>query len=91
MISLFQREVAYVAEICRKNKEKYVHNGQESRAAAPAQPLIRRLAQAPALLDIWRALLSCCLLAGNFVQVENSRAAVRGDKVSFRLLRMGGV
>jgi hypothetical protein len=52
MISLFQREVAYVAEICRKNKEKYGLNGQEGRAAAPVQDLMWRLAQPPALLDI---------------------------------------
>ena len=91
MISLFQREVAYVAEICRKNKEKYGLSGHESRAAAPVLALMWRLAQATACLDIYRALLSSVVLAGNFVQIENSRAAVRGDKVSFRLLRKGGV
>ncbi len=52
MISLFQREVAYVAEICRKNKEKYGLSGHESRAAAPMLALMWRLAQPPALLDI---------------------------------------
>ena len=52
MISLFQREVAYVAEICRKDKEKYGLSGHESRAAAPMLALMWPLAQPPALLDI---------------------------------------
>ena len=45
-------------------------------------PVFHRLGKPPPALPFTAALLSSVVLAGNFVQIENSRAAVRGDKAS---------
>ena len=78
-------------KVAGRTRENTLRSAKEATKRPPSTTWGQHAVQPPALLDIWRALLSCTLLAGNFVQIENSRAAVRGDKVSFRLLRKGGV